>query len=51
MVKFAGWLLRHFQSFESCAVNEDETCIDWLESGVSFEWDVFEACQSYLERI
>ena len=51
MIELAGWLLRHFKSLELGAVDEDKTCVDRFEPGISFEGDVFEAHQSNLKRI
>jgi len=48
MIELAGRLLWHFKSFESCAVDENKACVDWLESRICFEGNVFEARQSDL---
>ena len=51
MIELAGRLLWHFQSFESCAVDENKACVDWLEPRIGFEGDLFEARQSDLQGI
>ena len=51
MIEFAGRLLWHFKSFESCAIDENKACVDWLEPRIGFEGDLFEARQSDLQGI
>lgn len=48
MIELADRLLWHFKSFESCTVDENKACVDWLKPRIGFEGNLSEARQSDL---